>query len=133
MGGLHSLPTRTHASSDAPPSEAGGDTHTTMLLALAWSAAVTSACDELMDAINKMREAKAPGELSARMPPNICETEASIDYLLQYVKNVVVPSEETSAMQSSTVATSLCFAVKEPQSVTEIVLQCQRDRFEMEF
>eukprot|EP01043_Picozoa_sp_COSAG02_P053782 COSAG02_NODE_5991_length_3886_cov_2.197254_1_plen_299_part_00 len=51
-------------------------------------ATVTSACEELMDAINKMREAKAPGELSARMPPNICETEASIDYLLQYVKNL---------------------------------------------
>lgn len=51
-------------------------------------ATVTSACEELMDAINKMREAKAPGEISAGMPPNICATEASIDYLLQYVKNL---------------------------------------------
>jgi hypothetical protein len=50
-------------------------------------ATVTTACEELMDAINSIREKKEPGEISLQMPANTVDTEAKIDYLLGYVKN----------------------------------------------
>eukprot|EP01046_Picozoa_sp_COSAG06_P011916 COSAG06_NODE_685_length_13103_cov_126.328668_19_plen_493_part_00 len=58
------------------------------VLALQQPATVTTACEELMDAINKMREARSPGDATLQMPYNILEIEARIDYLLSYVKNL---------------------------------------------
>jgi hypothetical protein len=58
------------------------------VLTLQQPATVTTACEELMDAINKMREARSPGDAALQMPDNILEIEARIDYLLSYVKNL---------------------------------------------